>query len=143
MSAIENAQGTNKKGKKLTGFASIIRPSGKNIEDVFREAIHDGYLPHANSEYSGSGASGRTYAGTDFRIDDFIEAVADDMRRPRHFSAEHPMFEDTKSIEEAEAEFYAAKTQKEKTDAGLSDLSDEEFYGQKTLADFVSDEDVK
>lgn len=92
----------------------------------------------------GSVSGGATGLAKDsFTIDDFIEAVADDMRRPKYFSTDHPMFEDTKSIEDAEAEFYAAKAEREKTDAGLAGLTDEEFYGQKTIADFVSDEDVK
>ena len=122
LSAIRDAEPLTRKGRRRTGFAAIIRPSGNNIEDVFRSAVESGYFAGQNTEYN-EGAFEQAAGSFDFTVDDFVQAVADDLSgRHIRYSVENEIYN---QIEEE------------------LPVSDEEFAAAATVEDFLSSPDVQ
>lgn len=104
LAAIRDANEKRKGGQK-TGFASMLRNTGTDIEDMFRSAVEAGFFSDKNTMYSpyASDVANQSY---DFDVNDFVEAVAADANGTQTFITIDALDEIAGTIEEQEAEYY-------------------------------------
>lgn len=126
-----------KKGKQRKGFASLLRDSGIDVEDMFRSAVEAGFFSDKNTEYS-PGAENIANQYADFDVDDFVEAVAADANKTAKYVTVEAIDLIAGTIEEQQNKYWEEKAKEE----GIS-LNDEEFDETISLGLFLKDPEVR